>query len=155
MIIKNQYEAIKRIIELTDPGKTVSLVTGCFDLTHVGHIGLIDFAANYGLVVIGINSDESVSKLKGPKRPINDLNARMLMAHHIKGVRHVFQIDEETVTDAILGIKPTYWVKGSDYTLDTLNQDERHAAESVGTKILFATKVEGYSSTKIIEKLKQ
>lgn len=135
--------------------KPLVLVTGCFDVLHLGHASLLEFADTLGRVYVGVNSDDSVKKLKGEGRPINNQDDRMALLDHFPYVFFTFIIHETTVTKALREIKPTYWVKGSDYTLDTLNQDERRAADSVGVKIVFAPKLEGHSSTNIIERMKR
>ncbi len=132
----------------------VVLVTGCFDVLTCGHLSLIEFAAAHGAVYVGVNSDRAVKKLKGPLRPINNQEDRARLIGALKGVARAFIINDTTMTKAILRIAPTYWCKGGDYTLETLNQEERRAADHVGTTIIFAPKVEGYSTTKIIERIR-
>jgi len=153
--MKDYSEIISASEVLRRRGHKIVLVTGCFDVLHVGHASLLNFAELNGIVFVGVNSDSAVKSLKGDSRPINNQADRMDMLDNISSVYFSFLIDDTTITEAITKIRPDFWVKGSDYTLETINQDERKAAESVGTKILFAPKVEGYSSTKIIEKLKQ
>lgn len=132
----------------------ITLCTGCFDVIHRGHIELLEFAWTQtdGEVHVGINDDESVRKLKGDKRPIHAYEDRAYVLQAISYVNHVFPINGETVTETILKVKPRWWVKGSDYTLETLNQDERKAAESVGAEILFAPIIKGHSTTNILSK---
>lgn len=137
------------------------LVTGCFDCFHAGHLSLIRFAyksqTGTGLipfVIVGVNSDRAVKKLKGINRPIHNEDDRCSLVGELQSVSLSFIIDDETVTESIIKLRPKAWVKGADYTLETLNQEERKAAELVGTKIIFAPKIEGYSSTSIIERMK-
>lgn len=151
----NDYSYLaKACSNLKERCKPVVLVTGCFDVIHLGHALLLEFASEHGIVFVGVNSDQSIKQLKGDSRPINNQSDRMELLEHLAAVYVSFIIDETTVTNAILKIKPSAWIKGADYTLETLNQEERKAAESVGTKIVFAPKVEGYSSTSIIERMK-
>lgn len=135
-------------------GKALVLVSGCFDVWHVGHLHLIEFAREKGGVVIGINSDRAIKELKGDTRPINKESDRLIFASFMP-VSQVFVIDDTTITKTILQIKPDIWIKGSDWSLETMNQDEVSAARQVGTAILFAPHLEGYSSTNIIERMKQ
>lgn len=132
----------------------ITLCTGCFDVIHRGHIALLEFAWSETNceIHVGINDDESVRKLKGDKRPIHTYEDRAYVVQAISFVNNVFPIRSTTITDTILKVKPKFWVKGSDYTLETLNQEERKAAESVGTKILFAPIIKGHSTTNIISK---
>lgn len=143
-----------RVMALQHDAYDIVLVTGVFDCIHLGHIELLRYAYRFGFVLVGLNADNAVKQLKGSGRPIHSQTARLAVIDSIRFVSGAFLINETTVTNAILEIKPTVWVKGSDYTLKTLNQEERKAAESVGTRIVFAPKVEGYSSSNIIERMK-
>lgn len=130
------------------------LVTGCFDVIHCAHVRLIERAALLGReVIMGINSDESVRRLK-PGRPINNEMDRANVLMAIKGVRKVIIFNEPTVTRLINVVRPSVWVKGGDYTLETLNQDEVAAARKYG-RIELVPHMEGYSTTKIIERMKR
>lgn len=132
------------------------LVTGCFDVLHVGHIHLIEQAAKFsGWVFVGVNSDAAVRQLKGPTRPINNQLDRMRILMAIRYVSDVFVIDSNTVDGAIRAMKPSVWVKGGDWTLETLNPLEVAAAREVGARIEIVPALEGYSSTKIIERMKR
>lgn len=133
------------------------LLTGCFDCYHIGHSRLIEFAyfKTAGIVVVGLNSDAAVKSLKGESRPVNTFAHRAEVLAGLVWVRAVFEIYGTTVTRTIQRLCPDFWVKGSDYTLETLNQDERQAAEAAGTEIIFAPKVEGVSTTNIIERIRQ
>lgn len=135
-------------------GDLVILITGCWDILHVGHIRLVEFASEYGEVFVGANSDESIKALKGDSRPVNNLGNRMRVMAALRYVRAVFPIHDKRVSNAIATLYPNYWVKGADYTMETLDRDEVAAANSCGAKILFAPIVQGVSTTKIIERLK-
>lgn len=151
----NDYSSIAKACQhFKHRVKPIALVTGCFDVLHVGHIRLLEFADDLGTVFVGVNSDRAVKELKGESRPINNQKDRLELLDHICTVYFTFVIDDTEITEAILQIKPDFWVKGSDYTLETLNQKERKAAESVDTKIVFAPLADGYSSTNIIERMK-
>lgn len=130
------------------------LVTGCFDVLHVGHIALLYEAKYFGPVIVGINSDAAVRQLKGPERPINRAGDRMRMLMAIRYVTDVFIIDSNTVDRAIRDVKPDVWVKSTPWTLETLNPLEVAAAREVGARIEIVPALEGYSSTKIIERIK-
>lgn len=133
--------------------KTV-LATGCFDLLTAAHVRLLDFCSRHGNVIVGINSDRAVSELKGPSRPINSQADRAIVLSALACVANVFIIDDTSVAGAIRLVQPSVWAKGADYTLETLNQQEVAAAREVGAEILFAPKMEGYSSTRLIERMK-
>lgn len=133
----------------------IVLCTGCYDVLHRGHIDLLTRAAELGdLVIVGINSDAAIKRLKGPTRPINNQDDRIAMLRALRMVDTVFVIDSDTVTSAILEVKPAVWAKGGDYTMETLNKDEVAAARSVGARIEIIPMTAGYSSTAIIERMK-
>lgn len=125
---------------------------GCFDILHVGHISLLEYCHTLGgFVVVGVNSDESVRSLKGDGRPINSLHDRMKMLAAIRYVDLVVPFYEQRATWFLDDIKPDVYVKGGDYTLETLYRDERRVLESHETKIKFFNTVEGKSTTGLIK----
>lgn len=131
----------------------IVLATGVFDYIHRGHIELLERAATYGLLFVGINTDEAVRTLKGPTRPFFKLEDRAYALSALRSVHLVFPIDSITVTGAIRMVMPSHWVKGSDYTMETLNQDEVAAAKEVGAEIVLVPMVKGYSTTAMLEKV--
>lgn len=133
----------------------IALTTGCFDLLHRGHVTLIEeirssFPGHE--IWVGLNSDAAVRSLKGEGRPIHDFESRSIVMAGLMCVDQVFEINDLRVTDFIRAIKPRVWVKGGDYTLETLDQDERKAAEEAGTIIHLVPTVQGYSTTAILRK---
>lgn len=128
-------------------------VTGCFDILHIGHIKLIQFAKEYGKVIIGINSDKAIRLLKGENRPVNNQEDRKEVLESIKKVYKVFIVDDTNMVEFLKLHKPNTWIKGADYQLDTLNQEERKVVESYGGKIIFAPLIQGKSTTKILHRL--
>jgi D-beta-D-heptose 7-phosphate kinase/D-beta-D-heptose 1-phosphate adenosyltransferase len=88
---------------------------GCFDLIHVGHIRLLEFAASLGTLVVGLNSDASVKRLKGPSRPINPVSERKEVLNAIKYVSEVIIFEEDTPLNLIKKLSPRALVKGGDY----------------------------------------
>lgn len=120
-------------------------VNGTFDVIHRGHIELLTEAAKYGDLIVGIDTDERVSILKGPTRPLHSLSDRMYLISKIKGVSKVvsFNSDEELIQH-VASISPDYMMVGSDYRGKTVIGSE-HAKE-----LIFFNRVEGYSSTKIM-----
>lgn len=132
---------------------TLVLATGCFDILHAGHVQLLERAAEYGELHVGLNSDRSVRVLKGEHRPINPFLARATVIAALACVTKVFQIDDVRVSGAIRLLAPTYWVKGGDYTLATLDGSEVDAARETGTEIILLPTIGDYSTTKILERL--
>ena len=153
----------RKILDAITPAPGCILTTGCFDLITRGHLELLNAAADLykpcelyvSMLYVGINDDESVRKLKGPTRPINNEEDRMFHLAALQMVDRVFLIRSINVANAIRKLKPTIWVKGGDYTMETLNQEEVAAAKEVGARIVLFPKFGAYSSTSVIEKLQQ
>ena len=133
---------------------SIVLVTGCFDVIHRGHIDLLKFAACYGTVVVGLNSDKAVRSLKGKTRPVNCYQDRAAVIEAIRAVSCVFEIDDIRVADAISKIRPDVWVKGGDYSMETLDDTEKAACRN-GTKIVLFPSTPGLSTTRTLKCLDQ
>lgn len=132
--------------------KTIVFTNGCFDIVHRGHIQYLAQAAGMGdLLVIGLNTDESVRKLKGPSRPVLDEGTRSLVLASLGFVSAVVLFDEETPYNLIKKIQPNILVKGGDYKPEEIVGYDLVKAR--GGQVLTIPLVEGYSSTSIIEKL--
>ncbi len=131
----------------------VVFTNGCFDILHLGHIDYLSKAADLGdRLIIGVNSDASVSKLKGPSRPIIQEDTRLAKLASLVFVDAVVLFNEETPLELIKSTKPDVLVKGGDYTLDTIvGADEVFAKGGIVEVIPF---LEGHSSTSIIDKIK-
>jgi rfaE bifunctional protein nucleotidyltransferase chain/domain len=128
-------------------------VTGCFDILHVGHLRLFHFAHNLGRVVVGLNSDSSVRKLKGPSRPINSQFDRREALQALRCVDEVLIFDNPTVCEFLLFLRPSAWIKGADYSLRTLNQKEVAVAKKIGCEIVLLPSTAGFSTTRILAKM--
>jgi rfaE bifunctional protein nucleotidyltransferase chain/domain len=116
---------------------------GCFDVIHRGHIELLSYCANFGDVIVGLNSDESTRKLKGNNRPINNEKDRKVMLEAIRYVKKVIIFEEDTPYELIKVIKPDLIIKGGDYLpSDVVGRDLCEVR-------IFDT-LEGYSSTRLI-----
>lgn len=130
--------------------KKVVFTNGVFDILHLGHISLLSQAATFSdILVVGINSDASVKKLKGNNRPINNEHARALVVASLVMVDVVVIFDEETPLELIRIIKPAVLVKGGDYTIRTIVGAEDVISNGGEVKIIPIEK--GYSTTGIIE----
>jgi D-beta-D-heptose 7-phosphate kinase/D-beta-D-heptose 1-phosphate adenosyltransferase len=124
-------------------------VNGTFDVFHVGHLSLLEFASRLGKLHVGIDSDERVRVLKGEERPIFNLSQRIRMLAALRCVHRVYAFhDEESLSDIIEVISPDYFVIGSDYREKKIIGAE-HAKE-----IVYFERIEGISSTRIIDSLK-
>jgi rfaE bifunctional protein nucleotidyltransferase chain/domain len=132
--------------------KTVVFTNGCFDVLHRGHIQYLAQAADLGdLLIIGLNTDESVKKLKGPSRPYLDENTRALILASLGFVSAVVLFNEETPYSLIRKIQPHHLVKGGDYKAEEVVGHDIVKAKGGHTHIIPFT--EGYSSTSIIGKI--
>ena len=111
------WETLKsQVAEWQNQGKKIVFSNGCFDLVHKGHIDYLNRAADLGdVLVMGLNTDASVSKLKGPHRPIQDEQSRLTIIAALQCVNAVVLFDEETPYDLIKLVQPDVLVKGSDY----------------------------------------
>ncbi|MBO6305399.1 MAG: D-glycero-beta-D-manno-heptose 1-phosphate adenylyltransferase [Selenomonadaceae bacterium] len=133
-------------------GKKTVFTNGCFDILHRGHIEYLTAAKSLGdVLVVGLNSDSSVKKLKGETRPLNTESDRAYVLDALKAVDVVVIFEEDTAEKIIDFIKPDVYAKGGDYTLETL--PEAKVVASYGGKTELLNFVEGYSTTGIIEKM--
>jgi D-beta-D-heptose 7-phosphate kinase/D-beta-D-heptose 1-phosphate adenosyltransferase len=131
----------------------IVFTNGCFDILHVGHIRYLQKAATMGdIMVIGLNSDASVNRLKGSGRPINTVEDRAEMLSALNFVDYIIIFEEDSPLELIKKIKPDILVKGGDYTLD--NVIGKKEVEEGGGKFVLIAFVEGRSTTRIIEKIK-
>ena len=127
---------------------------GCYDLFHVGHLETLNYAASFGDLTVGLSSDEVIKKAKGSDRPIIIQEDRLKIIASYNFVKKIIIGTKKNFVDFIMQEKPDIYVKGGDYNLDTIDQDERRAVESYGGEIKFAKFIEGKSTTKIKDKIK-
>ena len=147
---------MSEIIEkLKSEGKKVIATNGCFDILHVGHLQYLEKSKELGdILVVGLNSDASVKRLKGESRPINNQNDRARMLLGLKPVDFVVIFDEDTAEEFLRKVKPDVYTKGGDYSPEELEKWPEYAvAKEIACKIELIDFVDGKSSTKIIEKL--
>jgi D-beta-D-heptose 7-phosphate kinase/D-beta-D-heptose 1-phosphate adenosyltransferase len=135
-------------------GRQLVVTNGCFDLLHLGHVTYLEQARNFGdALLLGVNSDAAVRGLKGPSRPVNSESDRAAVLAALASVDGVCIFTDTTATQFLAAAQPDIYVKGGDYTLATLNQDERRAVESAGGKIFLVPFVPGKSTTGLLEKI--
>lgn len=135
-------------------GKKVVFTNGCFDILHVGHLRYLEEAKMFGdILVIGVNSDASVKRLKGDKRPIVPEDERAEMLLGLKCVDYVVIFEEDTPVELLGDIKPDIHVKGGDYTKDRLPEAE--IVEKNGGKVEIVSLIKGKSTTNIVKKIKE
>jgi rfaE bifunctional protein nucleotidyltransferase chain/domain len=135
-------------------GRKLVVTNGCFDILHLGHVTYLASARNYGdALLVGINGDEATRQLKGPGRPVNVEADRAAVLAALASVDGVCIFADKTAIKFLSAAKPDIYVKGGDYTLDTLNQDERRAVEAAGGKLMIIPFVPGKSTTALMEKI--
>lgn len=135
-------------------GQKLVVTNGCFDLLHLGHVSYLESARNAGdALLIGVNSDDAVRQLKGPTRPINAEFDRAAVLSALQSVDGVCIFREQRATRFLEHAQPDIYVKGGDYTLDTLDPEERHLVEKMGGKIIILPIVPGRSTTATLERI--
>ena len=138
--------------KLRKEDKNIVFTNGCFDILHVGHVRYLNAAKALGdVLIVGLNTDASVKKLKGNDRPINNEEDRAEILLALESVDHVVLFGEQTAEKLIEEIKPNVYVKGGDYTLETL--PEAKIVQSYGGSVQFIPMVIGKSTTNVINKI--
>ncbi len=135
-------------------GWKLVVTNGCFDILHPGHVIYLENARHRGdALLVGLNGDDATRQLKGPGRPVNTEADRAVVLAALESVTGACIFAEPTATKFLSVAAPDIYVKGGDYTLDTLNQDERRAVEQAGGKIVIVPFVPGKSTTALLEKI--
>lgn len=135
-------------------GKTCAFTNGCFDILHQGHIFSLGQAAKEAdFLIVGLNSDASIQRLKGPSRPINNTENRAIILSNLAIVDLLVVFEEDTPLELIKALMPDILVKGGDYTIDQIVGAKEVIAG--GGKVIINPIVEGYSTTGLIEKIKK
>jgi len=137
-------------------GEKLVLTNGCFDLLHLGHIRYLEAARSLGnALVVAVNGDDSVRALKGNGRPLNRERDRAEVLAALECVDHVVIFPEVRVTRLLEQVRPAIYVKGGDYTADTLDPEECAALEKIGAVIRILPFEPGYSTSGLIERMKK
>lgn len=135
-------------------GKRIAFTNGCFDILHAGHVRYLSKARSFGdCLVLGLNTDASVRRIKGPSRPVNREEDRAEVVGALSSVDYVVLFGEATAESLIAKVKPDVYVKGGDYTLETL--PEAKVVVSYGGRVEFVPMVEGRSTTAVIARIQQ
>ena len=143
---------VMRVAEWRAAGETIVFTNGCFDLLHVGHITLLESCRRFGSkLVLGLNADDSICRLKGPTRPIVGERERARVMAALAAVDAVVLFAEDTPLELIRALKPNVLVKGGDYTVETVVGHEDVIAQ--GGRVEIIPTVEGFSTTNIVKKL--
>lgn len=136
------------------PNQSIVFTNGCFDIVHKGHLSYLSEAKDLGdFLVIGLNTDDSVQRLKGPNRPIKDETTRALLLASLFFVDAVILFNESTPINLIEAITPNILVKGADYEINQVVGAE-HVINN-GGKVALLDFIEGHSTTKLVTKMKE
>lgn len=142
--------------QLRATGKKLVATNGCFDLLHVGHIRYLQAARALGdALVVGLNGDRSVRELKGPGRPTNNEMDRAEVLAALEHVDLVTIFPETRATHFLETVSPAIYVKGGDYTSETMDADELAILEKIGAEIRFVPFAAGYSTSRLLEQLRK
>lgn len=148
-------EAVEWRKKMQAAGKRISVTNGCFDLLHRGHAEYLRAAAGLAdALVVLINSDASVRALKGPTRPVNCEYDRAYLLGCFAFIDAVVVFDGKRCNKELAALAPDAYAKGGDYTIETLDPEEREALLNAKTEIAFIPFVPDHSTTKLIEKAK-
>jgi D-glycero-beta-D-manno-heptose 1-phosphate adenylyltransferase len=146
-------EVKDRLREARGAGKTVALANGCFDVLHVGHVRYLAAArAEADVLVVGVNGDASVRRLKGPGRPLMPEGDRAVMVAAVESVDHVVVFPEDDVGALLLALRPDVHCKGTDYAPDTV--PERDVVRSYGGRVAIVGDPKDHDTRRLIEKVR-
>ena len=144
----------KRVAEWRSAGETIVFTNGCFDLLHVGHVTLLEECRRFGSkLVLGLNSDASVQRLKGPTRPVVGEKERARVMAALAAVDAVVVFDEDTPLELIRAVRPDVLVKGGDYSVETVVGHEDVIA--AGGRVEIVPTVEGFSTTNLVSRMRE
>ncbi|WP_461832314.1 D-glycero-beta-D-manno-heptose 1-phosphate adenylyltransferase [Aquifex sp.] len=151
-MLKTLEELLSILQEERKKGKKIVFTNGCFDIIHAGHVDYLEKAKKLGdILVVGLNSDNSVKRIKGEKRPINPQEQRAKVLSSLKPVDYVVIFEEDTPEKLIRAIKPDVLVKGGDWPIEKIVGKE--FVESYGGKVLTIPFTYNVSTTEIIKKI--
>ena len=148
--IKTWDEISSIISELKNNDKKIIFTNGCFDILHIGHVKYLEKAKNFGdILILGLNSNDSIHRLKGKNRPINSQDDRAYILASLEVVDYVVIFNEDTPLDLIKLIKPDVLVKGGDY------EDKEVVGQNIAKELQLVKFIDGKSTTKTIERIKK
>ncbi len=152
--LKSLKELVETLRREKKSGKKIVFTNGCFDILHVGHIRYLEQARSLGdRLVIGLNADASVRKLKGASRPVNSQKDRAAVLSALECIDHIVIFSEETPEKLICAVRPDFLVKGGDWKKKDIVGSA--FVESCGGKVLSLPFVKGFSTTKLLEKIQR
>jgi rfaE bifunctional protein nucleotidyltransferase chain/domain len=140
--------------EVRSRGQKLVVTNGCFDLLHAGHVTSLEAARNLGdALLVGLNGDDSVRQLKGSGRPVNIAADRAAVLAALESVSAVCIFEEKSAANFLRHARPDIYVKGGDYSLETISQTERRVVEEAGGKIVMVPLLPGRSTSKLLASL--
>jgi D-glycero-beta-D-manno-heptose 1-phosphate adenylyltransferase len=143
-----------RVAEARRAGRTVALANGCFDVLHVGHVRYLEGARREAdLLVVGVNGDASVTRLKGPGRPVLGEEDRALLVAAVRAVDHVVVFAEDDVSRLLLALRPDVHCKGTDYTSETV--PERDIVRSYGGRVAIVGDPKDHDTRSLLRRVRQ
>jgi rfaE bifunctional protein nucleotidyltransferase chain/domain len=146
-------ELVETLAAARRAGRTVALANGCFDLLHVGHVRYLEAArAEADVLVVGLNADESVRRLKGPGRPVLPEQERALLVAALRCVDHVVVFPEDDVSALLRALRPDVHCKGTDYTVETV--PERDVVRSYGGRIAIVGDPKDHDTRRLLERIR-
>jgi len=150
ILTKNELDDI--LLQIREKGLTIGFTNGCFDILHKGHIRYLADASDLAdVLIVGLNTDSSVKRLKGPNRPLQDQESRAINLSALVFVDYVVMFDEDTPLELLKIIRPNILVKGGDYQIETIVGYD--LVTSYGGRVIALPLVKGYSTTSIIKKI--
>ncbi|NBV13100.1 MAG: D-glycero-beta-D-manno-heptose 1-phosphate adenylyltransferase [Sphingobacteriia bacterium] len=152
-ILTDSHHILKTVNRLRFKGKKIVFTNGCFDILHKGHVEYLEAAKNLGdFLWVGINTDDSISRLKGPERPLVSLEGRMRVLAALESVDWIIPFSQDTPAELIDLIVPDVLVKGDDYTPDTIVGASTVIAN--GGQVITIPLTPGFSTTQLVNKIK-
>jgi D-glycero-beta-D-manno-heptose 1-phosphate adenylyltransferase len=149
--IFSRAEMVQQRLEWKRAGKTVALTNGCYDLLHPGHVRLLEAARSLAdVLILALNTDASVRRMKGPSRPVLDERERAGIALGLEAVDAVTFFDEDTPRELIAAVLPDVLVKGADWSHFIAGREE---VEAAGGKVVAVALEPGYSTTNLVGKI--
>ncbi len=146
-------EALARVTEARRSGKTIALANGCFDVLHVGHVRYLEGArAEADLLVVGVNGDASVRRLKGEARPVLPAADRAVLVAALRAVDLVVVFDEDDVGELLRTLRPDVHCKGTDYTVDSV--PEREIVRSYGGRVAIVGDPKDHDTSRLLARIR-
>ena len=151
--VATREEVAKHVAEARAAGRTVAFANGCFDVLHVGHVRYLEGArAEADVLVVGVNGDDSVRRLKGPGRPVMPEDDRALLVAALRAVDHVVVFAEDDVRSLLETLRPDVHCKGTDYTPDTV--PERDVVRAYGGRVAIVGDPKDHDTSKLLARIR-